>query len=228
MQDLSPAAIDGVTVTIDARAVRVTSERPLHTLSSAVVGGGFETVLDVLNVHVDNDYDGQPADDLAAFAAGFGVGGPFIGLMTAAETQYAELETVETDGLRVAAVVSMGLSNVAAAGVTPPAPPPPGTINAVVLVDGALSRAAMVNAVITVTEAKALTLAAWDVRTPDGELTAGTSTDTVVVACTGEGPTLEYAGSATTVGWLMARAVRGAMERICRSKCDRDGGRFGW
>jgi adenosylcobinamide hydrolase len=228
MQDLSPAAIDGVTVTIDARAVRVTSERPLHTLSSAVVGGGFETVRDVLNVHVDNDYDGDPGVDLSAFAAAAGVDGPFIGLLTAAETQYAELQTVEAQGLRAAAVVSMGLSNVAAAGVTPPAPPPPGTINAVVLVDGALSRAAMVNAVITVTEAKALTLAAWDVRTPEGELVAGTSTDTVVVACTGEGPELEYAGSATLVGWLMARAVRGAMDRICRGKCDRDGGRFGW
>jgi adenosylcobinamide hydrolase len=229
MQDLSPTTIDGLAVTIDARAVRVASERPLHTLSSAVVGGGFATVRDVLNVHVRDDYDGDdPADDLAAFAAEAGVGGPFIGLMTAAETQYARFETVEADGLRVAAVVSMGLSNVAAAGVTPPAPPLPGTINAVVVIDGSLSPAAMVNAVITVTEAKALTLSAWDVRTPEGDLVAGTSTDTVVVACTGKGATLEYAGSATTAGWLMARAVRSAMDHICRDKCDRDGGRFGW
>ena len=229
MQQATGTAIDGVTVAIDADAVHVHSERPLQTLSSAVVGGGFETTRDVLNVHVRDDYDGaSPAGDLAAFAASRGVEGGFIGLMTAAETQYACAETAEEGGLVVTAVVSVGLSNVAAAGVTPPAPPLPGTINAVVLVDGALTPAAMVNAVITVTEAKALALAEWDVRTPDGDLAAGTSTDSVVVACTGAGPLLEYAGTATTVGWLTARAVRGAMSRICRDKCARDGGRFGW
>ena len=53
--------------------------------------------------------------------------------------------------------------------------------------DGALTPAAMVNAVITATEAKTMTLAEWDVRTPEGEPASGTSTDTVVVACTGRG-----------------------------------------
>ena len=229
MPQTTPAAIDGITVTIDAEAVHVHSRRTLHTLSSAVVGGGFGTAHDVLNVHVRNDYDGdRPADDLGAFAAGRGVDGGFIGLMTAAETQYACAETAADGGLVVTAVVSMGLSNVAAAGVTPPAPPLPGTINAVVLVEGTLTAAAMVNAVITVTEAKALALAEWDVRTPEGHPAAGTSTDSVVIACTGTGAELEYAGTATTVGWLAARAVRAAMDRICRDKCARDGGRVGW
>jgi iron complex transport system ATP-binding protein len=229
MQRWVHTALDGLTVAIDAEAVHVHSERPLATLASAVVGGGSATATDILNVHVRDDYDcDRPAADLAAFAAARGVGGRFIGLMTAAETQYACAQTEAAGDLRVAAVVSMGLSNVAAAGVTPPAPPAPGTINAVVVVDGALSPAAMVNAVITVTEAKALVLAAWDVRTPDGEPVAGTSTDSVVIACTGSGPELDYAGSATTVGHLMARAVRKAMDRICRDKCARDGGRSGW
>ncbi len=148
--------------------------------------------------------------------------------MTAAETQYACARTAQAGDLRVTSVVSMGLSNVAAAGVTPPAPVLPGTINIVAVVEGALTPAAMVNAVITATEAKALTLAAWDVRTPDGDLVAGTSTDSVVIGCTGAGADLEYAGSATTVGWLLARTVRAAMDHICRDKCARDGGRFGW
>ena len=228
-QSTTAAGIAGITVTIDAEAVHVHSRRPLRTLSSAVTGGGFATVHDVLNVHVRDDYDGdRPADDLVAFAAGRGVDGGFIGLMTAAETQYACAETAHDGGLIVTAVVSMGLSNVAAAGVTPPAPPLPGTINAVIVIDGALTPAAMVNAVITITEAKALALASWDVRTSEGEPAAGTSTDSVVVACTGTGPDLEYAGTATTVGWLAARTVRAAMDRICHGKCARDGGRFGW
>ena len=229
MTETVQPAIDGVSVTIDAEAVRVSSARPLRILSSAVLGGGFTAARDIVNVHVDKDYDGdRPEDELAAFATRCGAAAGAVGLMTAAETQFAVLEVAECDGLTVAAVVSVGLSNVASAGVTPPAPPPPGTINAIVLVDGLLAAAAMVNAVITVTEAKALTLVAWDVRTPEGDLAAGTSTDSVVIACTGTGDELQYAGTATTVGWLMARTVRDAVDRICREKCARDGGRSGW
>jgi adenosylcobinamide hydrolase len=229
MTDPGQTIIDGIAVTIDAEAVLVRSTRPLLMLSSAVLGGGFREAHDIVNVHVDKDYDGaHPEEERAAFASRRGAGGGAVGLMTAAETQFAALEVATRDGLTVAAVVSMGLSNVASAGVTPPAPPLPGTINAIVLVEGRLSPAAMVNAVITVTEAKALTLAAWDVRTPEGDPAAGTSTDAVVVACTGAGEELQYAGTATSVGWLMARTVRAAVDRICREKCARDGGRFGW
>ncbi len=94
--------------------------------------------------------------------------------------------------------------------------------------DAALAPAAMVNVVITATEAKTMTLAEWDVHTPDGDPASGTSTDTVVVACTGRGRELCYAGPATPVGWLAARAVRAAMERIFREKVEREGGRAGW
>ena len=229
MTDTVRPVIDGICVTIDAEAVRVSSARPLRMLSSAVLGGGFAEAHDIVNVHVDKDYDGdRPEDELAAFAARHGAVAGAVGLMTAAETQFAALEVAQRDGLTVAAVVSMGLSNVASAGVTPPAPPPPGTINAIVLIEGLLAPAAMVNAVITATEAKALTLVTWDVRTPAGDLAAGTSTDAVVIACTGTGEALQYAGTATTVGWLIARTVRDAVDRICREKCARDGGRFGW
>ncbi|MGE5228276.1 MAG: adenosylcobinamide amidohydrolase [Deltaproteobacteria bacterium] len=233
--DLHP--LPGVTVTTGERAVRISSERPLRVLASAVVGGGFGVTREILNVHVDDRYDGErPDEDLAAVAAELGVREPFVGLMTAAHTQFARCAVERLDDLAVAAVVSVGLSNTTSAGVTPPigagpadgAAPGPGTINIVLLVDGALTPAAMVNAVITVTEAKTMTLAAWDVKTPEGDPASGTSTDTVVVACTGRGDELGYAGPATPVGWLAARAVRAAMTRICEEKVARDGGRRGW
>jgi len=157
--------------------------------------------------------------------------------MTAAYTEYARCAVESLDEVTVAAVVSIGLSNTSCAGVTPPiaagpaggaAAPGPGTINVILLVDAALTSAAMVNAVITATEAKAMTLAEWDVRTPDGDPASGTSTDTVVVACTGRGEELRYAGPATPVGWLAARAVRAAMTRICEEKVGHDGGRVDW
>jgi iron complex transport system ATP-binding protein len=250
--------IPGITVSIGARAVRVASQAALTVLSSAVVGGGLGAAREIINVHVDDKYDGErPEEDLAAVAAELGAARPFVGLMTAAYTEFARCAVEKLGGLTVAVVVSVGLSNTSAAGVTPPytgldagavggdsgeglagsgaegpdagrRTPPPGTINVILLVDGALTPAALVNAVITVTEAKTMTLAAWDVKTPEGDDASGTSTDTVVVACTGRGEQLGYAGPATPVGWLAARAVRAAMQRICEEKIARDGGRAGW
>ncbi len=238
MNDVIERPLPGISVTSGPGAVRVSSAEPLTVLSSAVVGGGTGEVREILNLHVDERYDGErPHEDLAAAAAELGTTGPFVGLMTAASTEYARCAVESAGGVTVAAVVSVGLSNASSAGVTPPieagpadgaAAPGLGTINVILLVDAALSPAAMVNAVITATEAKTMTLAEWDVRTPDGDPASGTSTDTVVVACTGRGEELCYAGPATPVGWLAARSVRAAMERIFREKVERKGGRAGW
>ena len=238
MNDVTERPLPGITVTIGPRAVRVSSEAPLAILSSAVVGGGQDELREILNCHVDDKYDGErPEEDLAAVAAELGIRERFVGLMTAAYTEYARCAVESLDEVTVAAVVSIGLSNTSSAGVTPPigagpadgaAAPGPGTINVILLVDAALTSAAMVNAVITATEAKTMTLAEWDVETPEGDPASGTSTDTVVVACTGRGEELRYAGPATPVGWLAARAVRAAMTRICAEKVARDGGRAGW
>ena len=218
--------IPGITVTIAETAVRVASEPTLTVLSSAMIGGGLTAAHDIVNMHVDDvAADSRPDDDLRMFASDLGITAPFVGLMTAAKTQNARLVEASRDGLTVASVVSVGLSNRSCAGATPPAPAVPGTINALVLVDAALTPAALVNAVITTTEAKTMALAAWNVRTTDGLPASGTSTDAVVVACTGRGQPLHYAGPATTVGWLIARTVREAIERICREQVARDGGR---
>lgn len=236
MPEIHDTTIPGVTVAIDGRAVRVTSARELTSLSSAVCGGGWSRIHEIVNMHVDDKYDGgDPAGDVTAFAGELGVKAPFAGMMTAAYTEYARLAVESAGGLTVAAIVSVGLSNTSNAGVTPPAPPAPGgpppagTINIILIVDGAPTPSAMVNLVITATEAKTMVLAEWDIRTPEGDPASGTSTDTVVVACTGIGDDLAYAGPATTVGWLAARAVREAIAGICRDKIARDGGRrIGW
>ena len=218
--------IPGIIVTIAETAVRVASDRPLTVLSSAMIGGGLTETRHVVNMHVaDVADDSRALDDLRAFASHLGITEPFVGLMTAAKTQHARLAEASRDGLTVAAVVSLGLSNRTCAGASPPAPACRSTINALVLVDATLTPAALVNAVITTTEAKAMALAAWNVRTRDGLPASGTSTDAVAVACTGRGAALHYAGPATTVGWLVAGTVRQAIERICREQVARDGGR---
>jgi iron complex transport system ATP-binding protein len=227
--DQLDTTIAGVLVTVDARAVLVHSTRPLHVLSSALAHGGFATTHSVVNMHVDDVAPGSsPQAELAAFALQAGVDDGSVGLMTAAATQHARLAVARDGGLTVASVVSVGLSNATRAGITPPAPFAPGTINAIVLVDGRLSDAAMVNAVITATEAKTAVLAEWDVRAAGGEAATGTSTDAVVIACSPSGRPLPYAGPATPVGHLVARTVHDAIDRVCREKVARDGGRIGW
>lgn len=230
MSDRAETTIPDTHVAIDELGVSVRSGRLLTVVSSAVVGGGFSRVRDIVNLHVDDMPPGaSPEDELAAYAARLGIDEPFVGVMTAAKTQYARVAAASREGLTVAAVVSVGLSNTTSAGISDPVVAEPGTINIIMLVDGQLTPAALVNAVITVTEAKTMVLGEWQVRTAQGQPASGTSTDAVVVAATGRGPALRYAGPATTVGWLAARTTRQAIEQICAAKLARDGGRrVGW
>lgn len=230
MSDRAETTIPDTRVAIDELGVSLRSARLLTVLSSAVVGGGLCQVRDIVNMHVDDMPPGtSPEDELVAYAARRGIDGPFVGVMTAAKTQSARVATASREGLTVAAVVSVGLSNTTSAGVSDPVVAEPGTINIILLIDGQLTPAALVNAVITVTEAKTMVLGEWQVRTAQGQPASGTSTDAVVVAATGRGSALSYAGPATTIGWLAARTTRQAIEQICVAKLARDGGRrVGW
>jgi iron complex transport system ATP-binding protein len=203
----------GVVLTCTSEVLIVRSQQPLEVLSSAVVGGGLVRARYLLNRHVHRDYNcAEPAADLVAFARNQGITETFVGQMTAVSLHKARVMTVRADGLTVAVVVTAGLSNTATPGLSPPAPSGPGTINMIVLIDGRLTPAAMVNAVITATEVKTQVLMARGVRTPEGHTATGTSTDAIAVACTGRGSLLPYAGPVTLVGWLIGRCVRTALE----------------
>ncbi len=206
--------IPGITLTLDAEKIHVASAELLTVLSSALVGGNLRATRHIVNLHVSKNYDSQnPQDDLAAFAARLEIVEPFVGMMTAAYTDNGRAESESYNGITVAAIVTAGLSNVCAAGITPPAQTSAGTINTILLIDAAMTEAAMVNAIITATEAKTLMLVERDTRTREGYRASGTSTDSIVVACTGRGVKLRYAGTATIVGWLIGRTVREALNQ---------------
>ena len=188
------------------------SEQDLHVLTSAIVGGGFTKTRCIINRHVSKSYShSNPEADLRAFAASHGVTECFVGLMTAAYVDQAQVRTLHEGDLTVTAIITAGLSNPATPGLTRPAAFRLGTINTILLIDGQLTPAAMVNAVITTTETKTQLLLERGVRTPEGYPATGTSTDAVIVACTGRGDPLPYAGPATLVGWLIGRVVRQAL-----------------
>ncbi|MBI5301254.1 MAG: adenosylcobinamide amidohydrolase [Chloroflexi bacterium] len=207
-----PILIPGIALAIDERAVRVASERPLAVLSSAVVGAELRATRHIVNMHVVKGYHcANPEDDLTAFAAQCGITELFVGMMTAAWTQNARVAIETHADISVAAIVTAGLGNAMNVGVSPPRALSAGTINIILLIDAALTQAAQANAIITATEAKTMTLIERDARTRDGDRASGTSTDSVVVACTNRGEPMRYAGSATVVGWLIGRAVRRAL-----------------
>ncbi|MFD7525201.1 adenosylcobinamide amidohydrolase [Paenibacillus chitinolyticus] len=135
--------------------------------------------------------------DLANSVNGIGTGEPATAAAAAADT-----------GIAVSAWVTVGYSNMARAGRGLPASALfPGTINIIVAVEGELTDEAMVNAVITATEAKATALQDLGVALEDGSGATGTTTDAVLIASTQRGRLHRYAGTATYLGHMIGRSV---------------------
>lgn len=209
----TPIRIAGITIHEKPEAILVQSSEILTTLSSSFFGGGFCRVRHILNANVAGDYcSDTPSADLQAIAARCGVSDPFVGLLTAVPLRKARMVCLEHGEMRVGALVTAGVSNATSAGVSLPCESGPSTINIILLLDAKLTRSSMLNAIITATEAKSAVMNEMDIRTSDGVLATGTSTDTVTVAMTGYGPLQPYAGPATVLGWLIAKTVRQALQ----------------
>ncbi|HZB71827.1 MAG TPA: adenosylcobinamide amidohydrolase, partial [Acidimicrobiales bacterium] len=125
---------------------------PVRAASTSVLGGGIGPRAWFLNASVPAGYAADdPVSDLLALAAGAGLDGDGVGMLTAKDVRDVVVE--EDDGVQVAATVGLGWPTWAAA------PPDAdvavvGTVNLLVVVPAALGDAALVNAVATATEAK--------------------------------------------------------------------------
>ena len=173
-------------------------------LSSAVVGGGLGRRTEVVNLTVSSSFSGDPVEWLAACGiAGDGV----VGMMTAVDVRSATGAT--DDGVEVVATVGVGWPTYAAAPDGTSTRWVPGTINVVAYLPARLSDAALVNAVMTATEAKSQALA------EAGVPGTGTATDVVCIACPAE-PSVDttpepYCGPRSRWGAPLARAVHAAV-----------------
>ncbi|MET9992329.1 adenosylcobinamide amidohydrolase [Streptomyces mutabilis] len=179
-----------------------------RTVSSAVLGGGIAECEWVLNAQVAHGYRRtDPARHLAGLAREAGARGPGVGLMTAADVS---ARAGARDG-GAEAVVTAGISvrgwaaspDAGATGATAP-----GTINIVAALPVALTDAALVNAVMTATEAKVQALL------DAGLDCSGTPTDAVCVAARTPrdgGEVHSFAGPRSEWGARLARAVHRAV-----------------
>lgn len=186
-------------------------------LSSASVGGGLVWPRVVVNISVGEDFrrtdlDAYVAERLAALRL---TEGPVTALLTAADVR--RWTGGESDGVRAWATVAptkptwaarpggIGRPNPVTAGE----PPAPGTVNIVTALPVPLTTSALVQAVGTVTEAKAQALL------QAGVPGTGTASDALVVLCldstrAGESP-VPFAGVRSPWGHRLAEAVRQAV-----------------
>ena len=196
--------------------------RPLRVVSSAPWGGGLGLRRFVLNAQVPPGYARRDPDaHLAAIARGLGLGGPGVGMLTAADVEANQVAGDE--GVDVVATVGLGHPIRAAAPVDPGArgvpvdpgvrgapenvtePATAGTINIVAVLPVRLADAALINAVATATEAKVQAL--LDL----GFDATGTATDAIAIACPATGVPESFGGPRSVWGGRLARAVHAAV-----------------
>jgi adenosylcobinamide amidohydrolase len=181
-------------------------------ISSGVLGGGLGPREWVLNAQVATRYARtDPASHLRELAGGLGLSGPGIGLLTAA--QVTDLVQRQDHGVHAAATVGLRVPTWAAAPGRPDpelapidhGPQAPGTINVIVCVPVPLADAALVNAVVTATEAKAQ--AVLDA----GFAGTGTASDAICIAAPIDAGGEDFTGPRSLWGARIARAVHAAV-----------------
>lgn len=170
---------------------------------STGIDGGVADVDTIVNHTVPKHFDhADPGGYLDRVIAREGYGPAYFGLLTAVPMR--DLCIMQIDG--ITAFVTGGVTN------PDPADDGPHTINIIVVCRETLSPGAMLEAIITATEAKA------DALRSLGYDFSGTTTDAVVIAHEGAPPIHRYAGSLTDAGSRIRTAVRaGVRESIRRN-----------
>jgi adenosylcobinamide hydrolase len=177
---------------------------PMLSISSAPLGGGIQSIEWIMNAGVSLDYSRtDPAEHLREIAEDRGLPGSGVGMLTAAAVEKWVWNNDEQVGVSVTVGLSFPTWAAAADGVVSDFTP--GTINIVVVVPVRLGEAALVNAVISVTEAK--TQALLERGVPG----TGTASDAVVVVCSAAGPAEQFGGPRSLWGSRIARGVYAAV-----------------
>lgn len=176
---------------------------PVRAVATTVVGGGLGDRSWAINAEVPLDYrHDDPAAQAARIADDLGLGGAGLGFLTAASV--LDVVSLADGGASCDATVGVSTPTWAAAPDGSWSRWTPGTINLVCWIPAPLSDAALANALVTATEAKAQAL--FEAAVPG----TGTASDAVAVCCP-PGGTEAYGGPRSPWGARLARAVHGAV-----------------
>jgi adenosylcobinamide amidohydrolase len=199
-----------IRVTLDRPWLDVALPRVMRALSWAPYGGGLvatDRILwrEVRNADLTPDFDayGWFEGEMAARAPGA------VGLLTSRDIGGWRLAEATVEGVRAAALATVGLSNAESVGARLPWHPAEyGTINLAVVLDAGLTEAAQLEAMSVAVQARTAAVMTAGLHLATG-LATGTGTDCVVLACDAGGE--RHAGLHTAVGEAVGAAARAAV-----------------
>ena len=200
--------------------LHVQFDSPCQVISSAVLGGGFAEADHILNLKVEkhpavqNTAIKPPDATLRGYCSEHGWDGSLVGMMTAASMDSFRMAKEVQQGIDIIVLVTTGISNARRAGDVAeyrnvlPVVSDVGTINIICLTSAGMMPAAMIEAVMTVTEARAAALQNLGIKSPISNQTAtGTGTDCIAVAADPQAEKIQYCGKHVVFGEILARLV---------------------
>ena len=200
--------------------IHVALKPAVRVLSSAVLGGGFVKADHIVNLKVAKNPAGRgsgfepPETTIARYCDQIGLAGSVVGMMTGASMNSFRAATCRRKGVEVMCLVTAGVSNAGRAG--DPAEwrqfEDPrcntGTINIIMLTNAHLTKGALVEAIITVTEAKTVALHRAGVTSRStGAPASGTGTDAIAVVNGSGSINIRYCGKHVLFGEMLANTV---------------------
>ncbi len=208
----------GLEVTKDH--VHIDFSKPVEILSSAILNGGFTKASNIVNMKIPQNKSTDssnkfpsPETTIEKYIESKKWKGKSVGMMTAANMKSFRSVRADKNGVIVQSFITMGISNARRAG--DPADwksfnsqnPKPGTINIILGTNARLSKAAMVEAIMIITEAKTCIMQDFNILSPVSKKTAtGTGTDSCVLF-TGTGQNIDYCGKHVLMGEMIAGVV---------------------
>jgi adenosylcobinamide amidohydrolase len=202
-------------ITIKDNIVAIISDTPLVTLSSGIYNGGYKKVNAILNVSVPDNYNDKhlhddPLNIVYDAQKNLQITGDYIAMITAAKIENLSMTTRTIGDITITAVATAGWRHGESSGEDiENSHYTHGTINIIVFLNANPTDSCLVSLFLTATEAKTAAMLDYDIRSRyTGDAATGTITDSLSVAVTGQGTKVELGGPASTVGQLVASAVR--------------------
>ncbi|MHA6252606.1 adenosylcobinamide amidohydrolase [Oceanobacillus sp. CAU 1775] len=185
---------------------------PLKAISAGVTGAGIGYYKRFVNRHVDKDYNPKDYhEEMIRFLTRKAFHpDETVSMMTAVKLKDVVYEKYIGENFSIFIVVTAGTGNAvdATLGKEHLKIWNPGTINTWIFVNGKLTDAAFIQAIITTTEAKVKALEKRNITDEvTGTIATGTSTDSILIAATQSGKELEFAGPISELGALIGEGV---------------------
>ncbi len=200
--------------------IHVAFSPPQRVISSAILNGGFIKADHIVNWKVPKHASvcEAPEKSLIDYAKAQGWQGQVVGMMTAASMDSLRIEQACVEGIDITVLVTTGLSNARRAGDKADIQEllgtthEVGTINLILIFSAQLTDAAMVEAMMIATEAKAAALQNSKVLSPISDLIAtGTGTDAIAVISGSGSPAIKFCGKHVLLGEWIGRLVIAAI-----------------